>query len=76
MAISIQRSVLVEAIQKHNPSTTAVVNHDSGSVFSYGQLLRDTAYAKERLLQTAGRDDIGGERVAFLVENGYQYVGM
>ena len=76
MTITIQRSAFFEAIQKHNPSSIAVINHDSGAAFSYGTLLGDVACAKERLLQTAGRDDISGERIAFLVENGYDYVGM
>jgi len=76
MAVSIQRSVFLEAIEKHDPSSTAVVNNDSGTAFSYGTLLRDVACAKERLLQIPGRASIAGERVAFLVENGYNYVGM
>ena len=76
MTIIIQRSAFFEAIQKHNPSSTAVINHDSGAAFSYGTLLGDVARAKERLLQTVDRDDISGERIAFLVENEYNYVGM
>lgn len=75
MATTVQRSVFLEAITTHNPSSTAVVNHESGTAFSYGTLLSDVARAKERLLQTAERASIGGERVAFLVENGYNYVG-
>lgn len=75
MTITIQRSAFFEAIQKHNPSSIAVINHDSGAAFSYGTLLGDVARAKEGLLQTAGKDDISGARVAFLVENGYDYVG-
>lgn len=76
MTITIQRSAFFEAIQQHNPSSIAVINHDSGAAFAYGTLLGDVACAKEQLLQTAGRDDISGERVAFLVENEYDYVGM
>lgn len=76
MTITIQRSAFFEAIQQHNPASIAVINHDSGAAFSYRTLLGDVACAKEQLLQTAGRDDISGERIAFLVENGYDYVGM
>jgi hypothetical protein len=76
MAISVQRSAFLEAIQKHNPSSTAVVHHDSGTSFSYGTLLHDIACAKERLLCSHSKDSIAGERVAFLVENGYDYIGM
>lgn len=76
MAISVQRSAFLEAIQNHNPSSTAVVNHDSGTSYSYGTLLRDIACAKERLVCSHGKNSLAGERVAFLVENGYDYVGM
>jgi len=76
MAVFIQRSVFFEAIQKHDPSTTAVINHASGAIFSYGTLLRDVARAKETLLQKTERDNIAGERVAFLIDNEYNYVGM
>jgi hypothetical protein len=76
MALSIQRSVFFEAIQKHDPSSTAVINHASGAMFSYGTLIRDVARAKDTLLQRTARDSIAGERVAFLIDNEYKYVGM
>jgi hypothetical protein len=31
--------------------------------------------AKDRILQTANGKPMGGERIAFLAENGYDYVG-
>jgi hypothetical protein len=77
MAAALQRSAFFEAIRKHDPSSTAVVNFDSGVAFSYGSLLRDVSRTKERLLQETGKDESGiaGERIAFMVENGYDYVG-
>ena len=77
MAAALQRSAFFEAIRQHDPSSTAVVNFDSGVAFSYGSLLRDVSRAKERLLQETGKDESGiaGERIAFMVENGYDYVG-
>ena len=77
MAAALQRSAFFEAIRKHDPSSTAVVNFDSGVAFSYGSLLRDVSRAKERLLQETGKDESGiaGERIAFMVENGYDYIG-
>jgi hypothetical protein len=77
MAAALQRSAFFEAMRQHDPSTTAVVNNDSGVAFSYGSLLRDVSRAKERLLQETGKDEksISGERIAFMVENGYDYVG-
>ncbi|KAK5126778.1 hypothetical protein LTR85_009712 [Meristemomyces frigidus] len=73
---ALQRSALFEAIQKHNPDDTAVIHSLSGRSFKYGSLLHDVSAAKERLLSLTGKtdDSIVGERVAFLVENGYDYV--
>lgn len=76
MTILVQRSAFLEAIQKHEPLSTAVVNHDDGTSFSYRTLLHDIAYAKERLICSSGKGSVASDRVAFLVENGYDYVGM
>lgn len=43
--------------------------------FTYGQLIADVAKAKKRLGEDA-KGDLNGERVAFLVENSYDYVGV
>ncbi|TKA68944.1 hypothetical protein B0A55_08235 [Friedmanniomyces simplex] len=74
--VALQRSPFLEAIQRHDPSSTAIVHSLSGRAFTYGSLLQDVAAAKEKLLQTTGKDEssIVGERIAFLVENGYDYV--
>jgi malonyl-CoA/methylmalonyl-CoA synthetase len=76
MALFVQRSAFLEAIQKHDPSSTAVVNHDNGTSFSYGTILHDIVCAKEQLMVSYTKDNIAGARVAFLVENSYTYVGM
>ncbi|KAK6819195.1 CoA ligase [Aspergillus parasiticus] len=76
MSVSLQRSAFLEAIQKHEPSSVAVVENDSGTSFSYSSLLHSIAHAKELLLLKTGRDDksISGERIAFMVESGVDYV--
>ncbi|KIL88220.1 hypothetical protein FAVG1_08298 [Fusarium avenaceum] len=74
MAITLQRSAFVEAIRKHDQSSIAVVESESGESFSYDTLLKSIAGAKELLLSKTGKDDISGERVAFMVESGFQYV--
>ncbi|KAI7689391.1 acetyl-CoA synthetase-like protein [Hortaea werneckii] len=73
---TLQRSAFLEAIQKHDPQSTAVVHSLSGRSFTYGSLLRDVSAAKDRLLSATGKNEssIVGERIAFLVENGYDYV--
>ncbi|CAG8975589.1 hypothetical protein HYALB_00006796 [Hymenoscyphus albidus] len=73
MVSTLPRLPIFEALASHNPRSTAVVHSVSGREFTYGQLFRDVADAKARL----GRNNEGvleGERVAFLVENGYDYV--
>lgn len=77
MAISLHCSAFLQAIQKHEPSSVAVVENDSGASFSYRSLLHAIARAKELLLLKAGRSDatISGERIAFIIEPGFDYVG-
>lgn len=75
---ALQRSLLFETLLQHNPDSIAVVHSLSGRSFTYGALLHDVAKAKQRLLSKTGKDDksIVGERIAFLIENSYDYVGM
>jgi acyl-CoA synthetase (AMP-forming)/AMP-acid ligase II len=70
---TLPRTRLFEAIKSHDAESTAVLHSLSGRQFSYGSLLQDVAIAKQRLASDAGTLD--GERVAFLVENSYDYVG-
>ncbi|KAK3719506.1 hypothetical protein LTR37_004364 [Vermiconidia calcicola] len=73
---ALQRSALFEALQQHSRESTAIVHSLSGRSFTYGSLLQDVANAKEKLLEQTGKDEksIVGERVAFLIENSYDYV--
>lgn len=75
MKATLPRLAIFEAIEKHDPKSTAIVHSQSGRSFTYGELLKDVAYAKERLAATSQGKDIKGERVAFLIENSYDYVG-
>lgn len=75
MASTLPRLPLFDAIVRHDPGSTAVVHCLSGRSFKYGELLPDVARARDRLHEAAGRSDIRGERIAFLVENSYDYVG-
>ncbi|KAI1867630.1 hypothetical protein JX265_007432 [Neoarthrinium moseri] len=74
MASTLPRLPLFDAISKHDPESTAVVHCLSGRSFRYGELLPDVARARDRIHQAAGRSDVRGERIAFLVENSYDYV--
>lgn len=79
MASTLPRLPVFDAISKHDPSSTAVIHSKSGRSFTYGQLLSDVAAAKARLVkehgEVKGTEKIEGERIAFLVENSYDYVG-
>lgn len=66
---------LFEAISKHDAQSPAIAHCLSGRTFTYGELLPDVYRARERIYAAAGRSEIRGERVAFLVENSYDYVG-
>ncbi|KAF2206630.1 hypothetical protein CERZMDRAFT_52740 [Cercospora zeae-maydis SCOH1-5] len=72
---TLQRVAFTEAIQKHDPESTAIIHSLSGRSFKYGSLLQDVASRKEQLLKETGKDanTIAGERIAFLVENSYDY---
>ncbi|PMD33712.1 long-chain-fatty-acid-CoA ligase [Hyaloscypha variabilis F] len=73
MASTLPRLPIFEALAGHDPKSTVVVHSASGRKFTYGELLSDVADGKERLLKE-GRGKIDGERIAFLVENSYDYV--
>lgn len=75
MASTLPRLPVFEAISGHDPDSTVVVHSASRRTFRYGELLGDVCRMRNRLLEAAGRDDIHGERIAFLVENSYDYVG-
>ena len=75
MASTLPRLPVFEAIADHDPKSTAVIHSTSGRRFSYGELLDDVADAKEKIQALAGGTGTDGQRIAFLVENGYDYVG-
>ena len=75
MASTLPRLPIFEAVAKHDPESTAVVHSQSGRSFKYGELLGDVRRARDRLREVRGREDLDGERIAFLVENSYDYVG-
>lgn len=78
MASTLPDLPLFRAISSHDPQNIAVIHSLSNRRFTYGELLKDIEDAKIKLsrqLKAASPDSIGGQRVAFLVENGYDYVG-
>ncbi|KAI4753507.1 acetyl-CoA synthetase-like protein [Aureobasidium sp. EXF-3400] len=73
MAVKHPRSVLFEALRAHDQGSIAIVDSASGKCVTYASLLKDVSSFKHQLLRDVGRDDIFGERVAFIVENSYNY---
>jgi malonyl-CoA/methylmalonyl-CoA synthetase len=74
MASTLPRTPIFNAIAKHDPASLAIVHSSSDRSFSYGSLLHDVAAAKDNLTAIAGGKSLQGERIAFLAENGYDYV--
>jgi malonyl-CoA/methylmalonyl-CoA synthetase len=72
---TLPRLPLFEAVAQHDPESKAVIHSLSGRTFKYGELLGDVSRARDRLAEAAGHEDLNGERIAFLVENSYDYVG-
>lgn len=75
MASTLPRLPIFQAISKHDPKSTVVIHSASGRRFTYGELLGDVAEAKDRLLKESEGSELNGQRIAFLVENSYDYVG-
>ena len=74
---TLPRLPLFEAITSHDPASIAVIHSESGRSFDYSTLVRDVASSKSKLAAqfAEGHKSMAGERIAFLVENGYDYVG-
>jgi acyl-CoA synthetase (AMP-forming)/AMP-acid ligase II len=75
MASTLPRLPVFEAIARHDPDSTVVVHSNSGRTFKYGELLGDVCKTRNRFYEKAGKTELEGERIAFLVENSYDYVG-
>lgn len=75
MASTLPRLPIFEAIKKHDAHSTAVVHSLSGRTFTYGELVNDVAAAKDKLQRNTNGQSAEGQRISFLVENGYDYVG-
>ncbi|KAI3340788.1 AMP-binding enzyme-domain-containing protein [Ustulina deusta] len=71
---ALPRFPIFDAISRHDPNSTVVAHCLSGRSFKYGELLPDVCRARDQIYAAAGRTDIRGERIAFLVENSYDYV--
>lgn len=74
MASTLPKLPLFEAISSHDPKSTSIIHSASGRRFTYGQLLHDVAERRDKLTNEAGQKGLEGERIAFLVENSYDYV--
>ncbi|KAL5114969.1 hypothetical protein ACEQ8H_007142 [Pleosporales sp. CAS-2024a] len=74
MASTLPRLPLFEALKKHDTQSTAVVHSLSGRTFTYGELVNDVAAAKDKLQRNTNGQSAAGQRISFLVENGYDYV--
>ncbi|KAK6581131.1 hypothetical protein PZA11_006619 [Diplocarpon coronariae] len=74
MSSTLPRLPIFEAIASHDPHSTVVIHSASGRRFKYGELLKDVVEGRDRLIKEAGASSVDGHRIAFLVENSYDYV--
>ncbi|KAI0976941.1 hypothetical protein F4678DRAFT_129558 [Xylaria arbuscula] len=72
--LALPKFPIFDAISRHDPNSTVVAHCVSGRSFKYGELLPDVCRARDQIYAAAGSTDIRGERIAFLVENSYDYV--
>ena len=72
--ITLPNIPIFQALKDHDPKSLSVLHSLSHRTFTYGNLIGDVLRAREDLRLKAG--DIAGERVGFLAENSYDYVGM
>lgn len=67
---------IFRALKEHDRASVAVVHSLSGRSFTYGNLTADVLRAKEDLQKRTGKiGKLSGERIAFMAENSYDYVG-
>lgn len=66
---------IFRALKDHDPASLAVVHSVSTRAFTYGNLIADVLRAKDDLERKTKTGKLAGERVAFLAENSYDYVG-
>lgn len=75
MASTLPNSAIFKTLAGHDPAKVAVIHSQSGRAFTYGSLLHDIAATKDVLWERGQKQSLRGERIAFLAENGYDYVG-
>lgn len=75
MASTLPNSAIFHTLARHKSDDLAIVHGHSGRSFTYGSLIHDIAAAKDVLWHRNGGKSLKGERVAFLAEHGYDYVG-
>jgi len=75
MASTLPSLPIFRNIAKHDPQSPAIIHSVSERRFCYGSLLHDVAAAKDNLSELVDGRSLEGERIAFLAENGYDYVG-
>ena len=75
-ASTLPKIPILEAITRHDPNSVAVIHSDGGESFTYGNLLRDVVAVKKHVIGITKDVNLEGERIAFMAENGYDFVGM
>ena len=75
MASTLPKLPIFEAIAAHDRQSIAVIHSQSQKRYTYGQLLNDVLESVGELNAGSEGKGIEGQRISFLVENSYDYVG-
>lgn len=75
MPARLHSTPLLKILDEQDASSIAIVHQNTGTAFSYGSLVRDVAVARNALMESTGNKSLAGERIGFIVENGYSFVG-
>ena len=75
MASNLPKNALFSALINHDEHSIAIAHSASCQKHTYGQLVRDVAWGRGWLNNKIEQMQIKSRCVAFLIDNGYEYVG-
>lgn len=75
MASNLPRNAIFSALISHDEQKIAIAHSPSHRKYTYGQLIRDVALGRLWLDKKLEHIQTKSTCVAFLVDNGYDYVG-
>ena len=75
MASTLPKNAFFQALLDHDAHRIAVTQTATHREYTYGQLVKDVAHGRAWLDRKTEKMQLKSECIAFLAENGYEYVG-